>query len=61
VVSAVSPALESEGYGGMFEVSSPDIERPPTKPEHFRRFLGHEAKVRLSEPLEGRRNFTGVI
>ena len=61
VVSAVSPALESEGYGGMFEVSSPGIERPLTKPEHFRRFVGHEAKVRLAEPMEGRRNFTGVI
>jgi len=61
VVSAVSPALEAEGYDGMFEVSSPGIERPLTKPEHFRRYLGHEAKVRVSEPVEGRRNFTGVI
>ena len=61
VVSAVSPALEEEGYDGMFEVSSPGIERPLTKPEHFRHFVGHEAKVRLSEPLEGRRNFTGLI
>jgi ribosome maturation factor RimP len=61
VVSAVSPALEEEGYEGMFEVSSPGIERPLTKPEHFRRFVGHEAKVRLAEPREGRRNFTGVI
>jgi ribosome maturation factor RimP len=23
--------------------------------------VGHEAKVRIGEPLEGRRNFTGVI
>jgi ribosome maturation factor RimP len=61
VVSAVSPSLEEEGYDGMFEVSSPGIERPLTKPEHFRRFVGHEAKVRLAEPMEGRRNFTGVI
>jgi ribosome maturation factor RimP len=61
VVSVVSPALEAEGYDGMFEVSSPGIERPLTKPEHFRRYLGHEAKVRVSEPVEGRRNFTGVI
>jgi ribosome maturation factor RimP len=61
VVSAVSPALEEEGYDGMFEVSSPGIERPLTKPEHFRRFVGREAKVRISEPVEGRRNFTGVI
>ena len=61
VVFAVSPALEAEGYDGMLEVSSPGIERPLTKPEHFRRYLGHEAKVRVSEPMEGRRNFTGII
>lgn len=66
VVSAVSPALEGEGYDGMVEVSSPGIERPLTKPEHFRRFVGREARVKLSAPLEGgphdgRRNFTGVI
>jgi len=61
VVSTVSPALDAEGYDGSFEVSSPGIERPLTKPEHFRRFVGHEAKVRTSEPVEGRRNFTGVI
>jgi ribosome maturation factor RimP len=61
VVTDVSPILEAEGYDGPFEVSSPGIERPLTKPEHFRRFVGREAKVRLSEPVEGRRNFTGVI
>ena len=61
VVTDVSPILEAEGYNGPFEVSSPGIERPLTKPEHFRRFVGREAKVRLSEPVEGRRNFTGVI
>ena len=61
VVSAVSPALEAEGYDGSLEVSSPGIERPLTKPEHFRRFVGREAKVRVSEPMEGRRNFTGII
>jgi ribosome maturation factor RimP len=61
VVSEVSPALEAEGYEGSFEVSSPGIERPLTKPGHFRRFAGREARVRVSEPVEGRRNFTGVI
>ncbi len=61
IISAVAPGLEAEGYNGPFEVSSPGIERPLTKPEHFRRFVGREAKVRTSEPVEGRRNFTGVI
>lgn len=61
VAAAVSPALEGEGYDGMIEVSSPGIERPLTKPEHFRRFVGHEAKVKLGEPLDGQRNFIGII
>ena len=61
VAGIITPALEGEGYDGLVEVSSPGIERPLTKPEHFRRFAGHDAKVRLSEPAEGRRNFTGTI
>ena len=61
VASTISPVLEVEGYDGMIEVSSPGIERPLTKPDHFRRFVGHEAKVRTGEPLDGRRNFTGTI
>ncbi|MGI9050270.1 MAG: ribosome maturation factor RimP [Rubrobacteraceae bacterium] len=61
VASTVSPVLEEEGYDGMVEVSSPGIERPLTKPEHFWRFVGHEAKVRTGELLDGRRNFTGTI
>ncbi len=61
VVSTVSLALDAEGYSGSLEVSSPGIERPLTKPEHFRRFLGREVKVRVGEPIDGRRNFTGVI
>lgn len=61
VATVIAPAVEAEGYDGPIEVSSPGIQRPLTKPEHFRRFVGHEAKVRLGEPLEGRRNFTGVI
>ncbi|HZB08424.1 MAG TPA: hypothetical protein VE525_04840 [Rubrobacter sp.] len=61
VASVVAPAVEAEGYDGPIEVSSPGIERPLTRPEHFQRFVGHEAKVRIGEPLNGRRNFTGVI
>ena len=61
VASVVAPAVEAEGYDGPIEISSPGIERPLTRPEHFRRFVGHEAKVRIGEPLNGRRNFTGVI
>jgi ribosome maturation factor RimP len=61
IASIVAPAVVAEGYDGPIEVSSAGIERPLTRPEHFRRFVGHEAKVRIGEPLDGRRNFTGVI
>ncbi len=43
------------------EVSSPGTDRPLTKPEHFRRFLGRTVRVRTREELEGRNNFTGTI
>jgi ribosome maturation factor RimP len=43
------------------EVSSPGPERPLSKPDHFRRFLGRRARVRLSEPREGHRSFTGEL
>src|SRR4029078_8183438 len=41
------------------EVSSPGPERPLSKPDHFRRFLGKRARVRLREPRDGHRSFTG--
>ena len=43
------------------EVSSPGVDRPLTKPEHFRRFLGRRIKVRTEEAIAGRRNFTGTL
>lgn len=43
------------------EVSSPGPERPLVKPEHFERFRGQRAKVACGQPLDGRRNFTGMI
>ncbi len=43
------------------EVSSPGSDRPLSKPEHYRRYLGRRVRVRTREALEGRRNFTGTI
>jgi ribosome maturation factor RimP len=43
------------------EVSSPGLDRPLTKPEHYERFVGHTVRVRTSEPIDGRRNFTGRL
>lgn len=49
--------LESVGL----EVSSPGPERPLTKPDHFRRFVGRRARVRTREPRDGHRSFTGEL
>jgi len=46
-------------YG--LEVSSPGPQRPLTKPDHFRRFLGRRARVRTRAPREGHKSFTGEL
>lgn len=43
------------------EVSSPGLDRPLVKREHFERFVGSEVKVRLISPIRGRRNFVGKL
>ncbi len=43
------------------EVSSPGADRPLTKPEHFRRFVGRNVRVRTREAIAGRHNFTGRL
>jgi ribosome maturation factor RimP len=46
-------------YG--LEVSSPGPQRPLTKPDHFRRYIGRRARVRLREPREGHRSYSGEL
>jgi ribosome maturation factor RimP len=43
------------------EVSSPGPERPLTKPEHFRRYLGSRVRVRTREEVAGHKSFTGRL
>ncbi|MFL5907667.1 MAG: ribosome maturation factor RimP [Solirubrobacterales bacterium] len=43
------------------EVSSPGPERPLTKPEHFRRFVGNKVRVKTTEEIAGRHSFTGTL
>lgn len=43
------------------EVSSPGPQRPLTKPHHFRRFMGRRARLRLREPRDGHRSYTGEL
>ena len=43
------------------EVSSPGQDRPLTKPQHYTRFLGRHARVRLREARDGHKNLTGEL
>src|SRR5881275_1112902 len=43
------------------EVSSPGQDRPLTKPQHYVRFLGRHARVRLLGAPDGHRSVTGEL
>lgn len=43
------------------EVSSPGLDRPLKSDNDFKRFAGQDIKLRLREPLKGRRNFEGTL
>lgn len=45
----------------VLEVGSAGADRALRKPEHFAAFLGGEVDVRLYRPLEGRKEYTGVL
>jgi len=58
---AVTKELRFLNESYSLEVSSPGVERPLTKPEHFRRFLGRKVRVKTREAIEGQRNFKGTL
>jgi len=43
------------------EISSPGIDRPLTRPKDFERWAGFEAKIELTEPIDGRKRFRGLL
>ena len=45
----------------VLEVSSPGLTRPLRKPEDFNKYRNRLVKIKLYEPLEGRKNFKGTL
>ena len=43
------------------EVSSPGLDRPLTKLEHFKRYVGYEIKLETEDKVENRKRFKGKI
>ena len=60
----LSPALDVEDLfpqAYRLEVSSPGIDRPLVRESDFRRAVGHEARIELAIPVNGRKRFRGVL
>jgi len=53
-------AVEEVDYGRL-EVSSPGLDRRLRQPKDFRQFEGERAQVRMRVPIQGRKNFVGVL
>lgn len=64
VSRAISPILDlDDPIGGAYylEISSPGIDRPLVRASDFERWAGHEAKLELARPMDGRKRFRGII
>jgi ribosome maturation factor RimP len=71
VSQILDPVLDAEDFiepGYDLEVSSPGVDRPLRKPEHFARYAGQRAHVKTYGPLEGtapgsprRKQWTGIL
>jgi ribosome maturation factor RimP len=65
----ISDRLDEEEAAGRdpiaeayrLEVSSPGIDRPLTRLQDFVDWQGHEARIRLTEPQDGRKQLTGDL
>ena len=60
-ISAVLDVADPIPGGYALEVSSPGLDRPLVRPDDFRRFAGHEAKIELKVVRDGRKRFRGEI
>lgn len=65
-ISDAFDALETEGrdpiaHAYRLEVSSPGIDRPLTRLTDFADWAGHEVRIHLAEPIEGRKQLTGDL
>ena len=60
----LSPALDvadpiEKAY--RLEISSPGIDRPLVRKSDFERYAGHEVRVEMAAPIEGRKRFRGRL
>jgi ribosome maturation factor RimP len=60
----ISDILDAEDpieHAYRLEVSSPGIDRPLTRLQDYEDWKGHQARLSLAEPLNGRKQYTGDL
>lgn len=60
----LSPVLDvADPLSGAYrlEISSPGIDRPLVRPTDFEDWAGHECRLDLKEPVDGRKRFKGTL
>lgn len=60
-ISAVLDVADPIEGAYALEVSSPGIDRPLVRREHFQRFSGLEAKIECEPAVEGRKRYRGIV
>jgi len=60
-VSALLDVQDPIAQAYTLEVTSPGIDRPLTRAADFGRFAGHEVRIELDRPLDGRKRFRGRL
>lgn len=60
-VSAVLDVHDVISSAYRLEISSPGIDRPLVRMQDFEDWAGYEAKIELSQPVDGRKRFRGKI
>ena len=60
-ISAVMDEKDPIENKYTLEVSSPGLDRPLTKIEHFRRYINYVIKLETINPVEKRKRFKGII
>jgi ribosome maturation factor RimP len=55
--------LHVSEMGDIFnlEVSSPGLDRPLLKPDHFKKFIGNDVKLNTSILIDGQKRFIGKL
>jgi ribosome maturation factor RimP len=54
-------AVENDVDYDRLEVSSPGLDRVLKKESDFTRFAGNKVQLKMRVPVEGRKNFTGIL